>query len=182
MSTDPFVPETLETEPRQLPNLAPGIHLPPARSWRATRPGDLEGGQPHGMMLGSPGPGIGYARLLIERRRDRLTLSPSEHRDDAEAVVAELAMRRAASFGRAPVLADVDVALELLGYVGDQPTWRARLTEDAAHDYPSRRRVVDTVPLEVLRLPSERINTELSAVHGALSGLADGLAARAGRA
>jgi len=182
VSTDPFVPETLDTEPRQLPNLPPGVHLPPASPWRATRPGDLAGGQPHGVLLGSPGPDVGYARLLVERRRDRMALAPGEHRHDAEAVVAELAMRRAASFGRAPVLADVDIALELLGYSGDAPGWRSRLVDEAAHDYARRRRVVDAVPIEVLRLPHERLGAEFAGVHVALDELADELARPADRA
>lgn len=182
MATDPFVPETRDCEPRQLPNLAPGVHLPPADGWRPTRPGDLQGGQPRGLLLGSPGPDVGYARLLVERRRDRLTPTPGEHRDDAEAVVAELAMRRASSFSRAPVLADVDIALELLGYTGDPPRWRARLTDDLAHDYPRRRRVVDAVALEVLRLPPERIAAALAGVHDGFEELAGELASGPGRA
>ena len=48
MPTDPFVPPNLDDEPRQEPNLAPGVHMPPAKSWRADRPGDLEAGQPTG--------------------------------------------------------------------------------------------------------------------------------------
>jgi hypothetical protein len=174
--TDPYVPETIDSEPRQLPNLAPGVRLPPATGWRAERPGDLVAGQPHGPLLGSPGPDVGYARLLVELRHDRFVLSPYEQLEDAAAIVAELAMRRAASFGRAPVIADVDVAMELLGYVGDvpveTPTWRLVLVDGAAHEYVTRRRIVDAVPLDVLQLPSERVAPEVSATREALEAVA----------
>ena len=33
MATDPFVAPTLDDTPRQEPNLAPGVHVPPARGW-----------------------------------------------------------------------------------------------------------------------------------------------------
>ena len=51
--------------------------------------------------------------------RDQLTLAPHESSDDAIAAISELAMKRAASFGRGPVLHDVEIAASLLGYVGD---------------------------------------------------------------
>ena len=177
MPTDPYVPNHLEDEPRQLPNLAPGVHMPAAGSWRADRPGDLVAGQPHGELLGSPGPDVGYARLLVERRRDRMVVAPHEPRDDIEAVIAELAMKRAASFGRAPVTADVDVAMELLGYAGDvpfeAPEWRLHLVHGAAHEYAKRRRIIDSVPLEVLRLPPEQVSQSMAGVRAALESVAD---------
>ena len=176
MPTDPYVPNDIDSDPRQLPNLAPGVHLPPAGSWHADRPGDLVAGQPHGEMLGSPGPDVGYARLLVERRRDRFVILAHEPRDDVEAVVAELAMKRAASFGRAPVLADVDVSMELLGYAGDvpqdPPEWRRHLVGEAAHEYAKRRRIVDSVPLDVLRLPPEKVTEATAGVRAALEAVA----------
>src|SRR5438270_6939806 len=104
MPTDPFVSPELEDQPRQEPNLAPGVHLPAANAWKADRPGDLVAGQPTGDLLGRPGPNVGYAVLLVERLRDSVELAPHEHLDDALAVVAELAMKRAASFGRGPTM------------------------------------------------------------------------------
>ena len=93
--------------------------MPPARAWVADRPGDeVAAGQPHGRLFGTPGPNIGYAATLAHRLGDRLALGPGEHLEDALAVVSELAMKRAASFGRAPVLADLDVAALILGYLG----------------------------------------------------------------
>jgi hypothetical protein len=159
VATDPFVIPDLDDLPRQEPNLAPGVHLPPAREWRATRPGDLETGQPIGVLLGRPGPNIGYALALAERARDKLVLAPNESDDDAIAVVSELAMKRAASFGRAPVLHDIEISSHLVGYDGDATPdfvdWRARAVHGANHEYDVRRAIVDAVPDAVLRMPPQ---------------------------
>ena len=159
MPTDPFVSPTLDDHPRQEPNLAPGVRLPAARGWVADRPGDLEAGQPTGALLGRPGPNIGFAVSLAQRARDTLVLARHESMDDVLAVVAELAMRRAASFGRAPVLPDITVAASILGYErdvdADFATWRATAVHGSAHEYVQRRTVVDAVPEAVLRLPPQ---------------------------
>ncbi|MGH9048589.1 MAG: hypothetical protein ACRDY4_02525 [Acidimicrobiia bacterium] len=167
MPTDPYVPERLEDQPRQLPNLAPGVKIPPAKPWRPDRPGDLPVGQPRGNLLGDPGPNVGYAVTLAERARDRMTFAPHEHPDDALAVVAEIAMRRAASYGRAPVMPDIDVAMKLLGYGGDASPefvdWRVRAVRSAHHGYEIRRRVVDAVPLDALRLRPDKLAGQVDA-------------------
>jgi hypothetical protein len=159
VATDQFVAPELDDQPRQLPNLAPGVRMPAAGAWRADRPGDLAAGQPSGALLGRPGPNIGYALGLAQRVRDRLKLAPFESAEDAVAIVGELAMRRAASFGRAPVPQDVDAACVVLGYKGDAPEdflrWRADVTRGAAHEYSRRREVVDAVPDAVLRMPPQ---------------------------
>jgi len=155
MPTDPFVPSQLKEQPRHDQNLRPGVALPPARPWRVGRPGDLPAGWPEGTLLGSPGPNVGYAMGLVHRVQEQMQLGEHEDLDDAVAVTAELAMRRAARFGRAPVPADVAVARALLGYDGNADeefsSWRAHVIAGAAHDYPIRREVVDGVPEAVLR-------------------------------
>jgi hypothetical protein len=157
--TDPFVAPTLEDAPRQEPNLAPGVRMPAAKSWRADRPGDLGAGQPTGTLLGRPGPNVGYALTLAKRMRDRLSLGPHESADDALAVIGEVAMKRAAAFGRAPVMADVDIAATLLGYKGEVDRafvrWRTRAVHGAQHDYEKRRAIVDAVADAVLRMPPQ---------------------------
>ncbi len=157
MPTDPFVAPELDDRPRQETNLAPGVHLPAANAWKADRPGDLVAGQPTGNLLGRPGPNVGYAVTLAGRLRDSVQLAPHEHLADALAVIAELAMKRAASYGRAPMLADVEIAATLLGYQGEvAPTfaaWRGEIADGAGHEYGVRRTLVDAVPDAVLRLP-----------------------------
>jgi len=157
MPTDPFVAPGLDDHPRQETNLAPGVQLPAAHAWTADRPGDLVAGQPTGNLLGRPGPNVGYAVSLAARLRDSLQLAPHEHAADALAVIAELAMKRAASYGRAPTLADVEIAATLLGYLGGSDdafaAWRRDVSHGADHAYDVRRALVDAVPDAVLRLP-----------------------------
>jgi hypothetical protein len=157
MPTDPFVAPELEDRPRQETNLAPGVHLPAAHAWKADRPGDLVAGQPTGNLLGRPGPNVGYAVTLAARLRDSVQLAPHEHLADALAVIAELGMKRSASYGRAPTMPDVEVAATLLGYQGDVDdafaAWRAEAVHGADHEYGVRRGIVDAVPDAALRLP-----------------------------
>src|SRR6476659_11505565 len=156
MPTDPYVPSEIGDRPRQQQNLPPGLAMPPARDWRADRPGDLTAAPGDGALMGRPGPNVGYAYTLAARVRPRLRLSPHEHADDVVAVLAEIAGKRAARFGRAPVIGDVDVAVELLGYDGTADAefveLRTRLVHDAAHDYTRRRELVDAVPKALLQL------------------------------
>ena len=157
MPTDPFVNPDLDDRPRHRQNLPAGVALPPASRWTADRPGDLAGGQPVGELLGAPGPNVGFAYTLAQRSGGDLQISASEHLEDAIVVVAEIAMKRAAGLGRAPVVGDVEVAISLLGYDGsaspDFVARRAHLVHGAAHQYESRRRLVDTVPADLLVRP-----------------------------
>jgi hypothetical protein len=163
MSIDPFVVPRPGGGPRQRQNVAPGVNLPAARAWRPGRPGDLSGGQPSGALLGSPGPNVGYALTLARRVRDRLALAPHEDAESALAVVAAIAMRRAAILGRAPVADDVEFAMVLLGYRGgcepDFARWRAATIAGAHHEYPRSRQLVDRISSEVMRTTT----TELAA-------------------
>ncbi|MBM3671948.1 MAG: hypothetical protein FJW86_07180 [Actinobacteria bacterium] len=172
MSVDPFVHTRIEDVPRQEQNLAPGVHRPPARPWFADRPGDLRGRQPEGPMLGAPGPNIGYALSLVARARDRIALAPYEHGADAEAVIGELAMKRAASFGRAPVITDVDVAMLLLGYQGgidpEDAKWRVGAVEGAHESYSRRRALCDAVDIDVLRMAPSAIVPQVTELRAAV--------------
>jgi len=156
MPTDPFVAPDAQEAPRNAPTLPPGVTLPPSRDWRADRPGDLvDGVQPQGALFGSPGPNVGYALRLVHRASSGFVLGPGEHREDAEAVVAAVAMRRASSFGRGPIVADVDRAATLLGYRGgadaDTVAKRVDAVAGAHHEYGTCRQVADQVDLDVLR-------------------------------
>jgi hypothetical protein len=167
MPTDPYVPSEIGDRPRQQQNLPPGLALPPARDWRADRPGDLTSQPGDGALMGRPGPNVGYAYTLAARARSRLRLSTHEHADDVIAVIAEIAGKRAALFGRAPVIGDIDVAVELLGYDGTADDsfveLRARLVHDAAHDYTRRRELVDAVPEDLLRLRGATLTERVAA-------------------
>ena len=161
MPTDPFVAPTLDDHPRNEPNLAPGVRLPAAHGWVADRPGDLVGGQPTGDLLGRPGPNVGYAVLLANRLSERLTFGAHEPAADALAVLSELAMKRAGSYGRAPVMPDLEIAATLLGYLGQVDpafvAWRTHAVHGASHEYSVRRTLVDAVSDAALRVPPQGV-------------------------
>jgi hypothetical protein len=175
MSTDPYVPVLADDEPRNEPNLAPGVHLPPAESWRADRVGEVGAEGESGALLGNTGPNIGYAMTLATRRADGFVLVPGEHRADAIAVVAEIAMKRAASFGRAPTGPDVDLAIAYLGLAGDAPevlAWRPALLHGAGHHWLERRRAVGAVPEEILHRTQAEAAAATAEVRAALAAAA----------
>jgi hypothetical protein len=179
VSTDPFVAPDIDELPRQAQNVAPGATLPAPTAWHLGRPGDeVATAQPRGMLLGSPGPNIGYALALVQRVRDRLALAPGEHADDAAAIVGELAMRRAASYGRAPVMPDLEGSMLVFGYQGGCPpdfaAWRARTVAGAHHDYPRRRALCDAVPIDALRLAPTALASRVDEVRGSLRAAAEG--------
>jgi hypothetical protein len=170
--TDPFVPSDPSARPRQQQNLPPGVALPPASDWRSDRPGDLGPEQPEGALLGNPGPNVGFAYTLAQRARDRLRLGPFEHAHDAIAVIAEVAGKRAAQFGRAPVIGDIDLAISILGYDGTASDAfvkaRTAAVHDAAHDYRRRRALVDAVPDSLLRQRAAQAAAEIEAWRASL--------------
>jgi hypothetical protein len=165
MPTDPFVSPDPDDKPRQQQNLAPGVAYPPAKAWEPDRPGDRKVGFPQGPLRGAPGPNIGWAYTLANRVKDRLRLGPHEHIDDAIAVIAAIAARRAGLFGRAPVIRDVEFAAALLGYdTTDEFTeTRAALVHDASHDYYRRRALVDTISDDLLRAAPNEVRARAAA-------------------
>ena len=155
MPTDPFVPVTREELPRHRQNLPPGIAMPAPRAWYAGRPGDgAPASEYDGPLRGAPGPNTGYAVALVNRQRDSWTIDPSESVEDAAAVIAEVAMKRSARYGRAPVKHDADLAVRIFGYDGSADAAfvarRVMLVLGASHHYDVRRATVDLVPIELL--------------------------------
>jgi hypothetical protein len=134
-----------------------GEHLPPALNWMADRPGDLSGAQPSGDRLGSPGPSQGYGLKLANRFHGKLRLGARENEHDVIAGCLGVALKRASSFGRSPVIHDFQVAFTLFGFLGDdQPTaeqleTRRKLFEAAGHHYEVQRAIADRVPEETVR-------------------------------
>lgn len=158
---------------------------PPWRpdSWMADRPAELDGRQPAGPRLGSPGPDQGYALKLANQFRGRLVLTPGEHEDDALAGCLAIAMRRAALFGRAPMIHDLTVALGLWSYLVEPPAELVALRRAAfagvasTHHYAERRSIADGVPEDVLRRSPAEISeltrtdpARVLAIAGAIGG------------
>jgi hypothetical protein len=149
------------TQPRFAPiqyedEVRPAYRLSSPERWLATRPADYSG-RPTRFRRGEgvPGPDQGYALLLAERIADRLELAPGEDRGDAVAAGVGIALRRAAIFGRAPVLGDLEVAFGLLGYLSNAPLAlvraRRHFVDGAGHDDWKVRDLVARVPESVLR-------------------------------
>jgi len=168
MAAPEYVPTTKEQQPRR------GLGLPPARAWRADRPGELGPAQPEGPSLGSPGPDQGYALVLARRFEDRLVLD-GVHREDAVAGCLGVALRRASLFGRAPVIHDLDIAFRVWGFLGDAPPelveLRVPLFEAAAHHYSDQRAIVDHIPEATLRLTHQAVASRFPGDWRALVGL-----------
>lgn len=138
-----------------------------AGSWMADRPGELEGRQPEGERLGSPGPDQGYVVHLTDTLRDTLHLGSHEHEVDALAAVAAVGLKRASLFGRAPVIHDVQAAVVALGFDVEPPTGdaaeRRRLRLEEAHHphfYDKLRDIVDEIGPEWLHRPLAAIQKD----------------------
>ena len=124
----------------------------------ADRPGEVVGGEPTaGPGLGNQGPDQGYALKLAERFAGQLVLAAGEREDDALAGCVSVALRRASMFGRAPVMHDLRLALELFGFLAEADAelvdWRQSRFAGAAghHGYHVKLRLAALVPEETLR-------------------------------
>jgi hypothetical protein len=151
-------PEHVPTSERAL--VRPADRLAQPEPWWYGRSAELRGPrQPHGRMFGFTGPDLGYALRLAQAFADKVVPGPGEHDEDLIAAGVALAMRRAASFGRAPVRGDLEVALTLLGALEpaseDLVAHRRSLIAGCAHDYRRQRLLASAVPDHVLRLSLE---------------------------
>ncbi len=162
------------TQPKFAPTLGSGevrdvLKLPVSEPWTPHRPADYRPSphrseRPNG---GIPGPDQGYALHLAELLHDRLELTEDEHADDVLVGAVMIGLRRASLFGRAPVMGDLELALELFGYLGvaspEQVQVRRSHFSGAAHDYWQQRDIADAVPESTLRLPLADVRLRLAA-------------------
>jgi hypothetical protein len=159
------------TQPDHVPlqatdRVRPSSLLPPPGSWYLERPAeqvDLE--PPTGRRFGSTGPDLGYGLKLARRLEDKVQLAGGERLDDAVAGCFACGSRRAASFGRAPVIFDMEWAYTLWGYLGDAPDdlveWRKPLFRGATAHYWEQREIVDAVRPETLKLTPAAVRGRL---------------------
>ena len=160
------------TQPEYVPiatpdRVRPAERLPPARSWRPERPGDTPAPvPPKGAKFGSAGPDLGYGLLLAHRFEDRLKLEAGESAEDAIAGCFGVGARRASTFGRAPVIYDMEFAFTLWGFLGAAPRdligFRRALFAQASHHYWEQREIVDRVNEEALRLTPAQVRDQLN--------------------
>ncbi len=150
------------TQPAQVPQaetdrVRPSALLPAPRPWVLDRPGEqLDMEPPTGPRFGSTGPDLGYGLKLAHRLEPQLVLTEGEHVEDAVAGGFACGSRRAAHFGRAPVIYDMEWAFGLWGYLGGAPddlvAWRKPRFRGAAEHYWDQRQIVDAVKVDALRL------------------------------
>jgi len=134
--------------------------------WTTSRPSELRGTRaPSGALLGTPGPDQGFALKLARRFEDRLVLGPGEHAEDAIAGCTAVAMRRSATFGRAPVIHDLTLAFTLWGFLAGAPAdlieVREPLFRSASHHYQAQRMIADCVSASTLRLTPEQVTEQI---------------------
>jgi hypothetical protein len=138
----------------------PARHLHVPGHWMQSRPAELVGPvRRRGRSLGTPGPDQGFALRLAKRFEHDLKLGEGESEHDVVEGVALVASKRAALFGRAPSVYDVQLALRLWGFSDDAPPElvekRRAAFSGVCHDYVVQRRLVDSVPDALLRLDPE---------------------------
>ncbi len=144
----------------------PAYRLRVPSVWTQSRPAEVRStAQPRGRRMGSPGPDVGYALKLARYLEDEVELQPGEHLHDAMAGITAVAMRRAAGFGRAPVLVDLRTAATLWGYLPGAPAdlvaFRVPVFRGASHLYGVQRAISDRVRPETYRLTPEAVAERL---------------------
>lgn len=159
------------TQPDHVPlqetdRVRPSTLLPPPAPWHLDRPGEQTTLlPPAGPGFGLAGPDTGYALKLARRFEGKLTLAEGEREDDAIAGAFAAAARRAARFGRAPVIYDLEWAFGLFGYLGQAPAdlveWRRAALRGVAHHYPDQRRIADAPSDEALALSPAQVLEKL---------------------
>jgi hypothetical protein len=145
----------------------PSERLPVPPHWRQDRPAEItQPGAPTGRRFGTPGPDQGYVLTLAHRFEDRLELGPGEKAEDAITGCHGIGLRRAALFGRAPVMQDMEHAFTLWGFLGGAPAdlleYRIPFFQGVAHDYPRRREIADRVAESTLRLTPGALRQQLA--------------------
>jgi alkanesulfonate monooxygenase SsuD/methylene tetrahydromethanopterin reductase-like flavin-dependent oxidoreductase (luciferase family) len=144
----------------------PSAILPAPRPWYLERPAELEQLKaPSGPRFGAAGPDLGYGLKLARRLADRIQLAWGEEEEDAVAGCFACGARRAAHFGRAPVVHDMEWAYRLWGYLGAPPAdlieWRTPRFRGAADHYWVQRQIVDAVRPETLPLTPAQVRERL---------------------
>lgn len=161
MAQPSFVPITQADQVRPTTRQADPTHV-------TGRPSELRTPDaPHGQGFGKPGPDQGYALRLAHLISERIVLAEGEDHHDVEVGAALLGARRAAMWGRAPSVYDLEVALGIFGFLDTAPAdlvaYRKGYFQAVSHAWMAQRALVDSVPEAALRLtPAEAANAASS--------------------
>lgn len=152
MTQPKYAPILIEDEVR------PAVKLDVPRPWAPHRPSEFRAGpRSFGAAAGAPGPDQGYALHLAALVSGRVVLGPGEQREDALCAAVVIALARASSFGRAPVMKDLEFALSAFGYFevqdADTSARRHRFVTGLSHDYFRQREVANLCDEAALRAP-----------------------------
>lgn len=170
-------PEYVPVTPRDRVRVSE--RLPTPDGWVADRVAEVRqlGHQPSGRQLGVAGPDQGYALKLARRLHDRIVLGPADHLEDVVAGCVGVALRRAARYGRAPVIKDVELGLAVWGFLAPAPAdlvaFRTPLFASAAHHYNDLRAIAERVPAATLELTPSDVADRLDGGWRTLLGLVD---------
>ncbi|HUC05048.1 MAG TPA: hypothetical protein VL961_06600 [Acidimicrobiales bacterium] len=140
----------------------PARHLHVPGPWTASRPAEIRvPSRLRGPSMGTPGPDAGFALRLAKRFEHDVVLGPGETEHDVTFGVALIAARRAALFGRAPCIYDVQHALALWSFLeaipaAEQEVRRAAFSS-VSHDYTPQRTLADAVDEDTLRRGPEEV-------------------------
>jgi hypothetical protein len=146
----------------------PALHLDVPAAWTTNRPAELSTPTAsRGKSVGTPGTDAGFAMRLARRVAGDLKLTEGEDEHDVLFGVALIAARRAALYGRAPSIYDVQLALALWGYLVEAPpeliVARQLAFASVSHDYVAQRALADSIPEASLRLPPAEAQARLNA-------------------
>ena len=141
--------------------------LPVPDAWLADRPAEISGVlTPSGPHLGRPGPDQGYGLKLVRQLEPRFQLTAGENAHDVMTGCVDVGLARAALFGRAPVIYDMELACGVWGFLDTAPpelvAFRVPLFRAASHNYWGQRDIVDRVPAETLRLTPDEARKRLN--------------------
>jgi hypothetical protein len=136
----------------------PARHLHVPGPWTTSRVAELGVPKaPTGRSIGTPGPDSGFALRLAHRFAHDLKLGEGETEHDVLLGIALVASKRAALFGRAPCVYDVQFALAHWNFLGEASAQlqaeRRALFSAVSHDYVAQRALVDSVPEAAMRGP-----------------------------
>ena len=142
--------------------------LPPALAWNADRPAEVAVHQPRGRRMGTPGPDQGYALKLANLFHGKLALVDGEDEHDVVLGCLGIALRRAAAYGRSPVIHDLELAFAVFGFTGpaapiDLVAFRTPMFEAAGHQYEVQRALTDLVPETTLRMTPDAVKQTVAA-------------------
>jgi hypothetical protein len=138
----------------------PARHLHVPGAWTTSRVAELSTPTAlRGRSVGTPGPDAGFALRLARRFEHDLKLGEGETEHDALYGCALIAARRAALFGRAPCIYDLQFALAAWSFLVDAPASvqaaRRAAFASVSHDYVAQRALVEAFNEGMLRLAPE---------------------------